>query len=217
MTLLLTSNGIKGKIADIFPTLLKKPASEYFVAFDITAAYGDADNPQWFGKFKDQLYQLGITNIEDLDLRSKNQDELEKLLSRKDMLFVNGGNTFFLPDWIRRAGFEKPLKKFLLEDKLYVGVSAGGIVVTPTIAIAGVEPGDANNVRMQNFTGLGIVDFEFSPHVPDMVSYESVEEYSKITDNKIYSVDDYAAVLVQDDKISIIGDGKYKIYNEKSS
>ena len=216
MTLLLTSNGIKGEIVDIFPTLLKKPASEYSVAFDITAAYGDEDNPQWFGKFRDQLYQLGITNIEDLDLRNKNPDELDKLLSYKDMLFVNGGNTFFLLDCMRKTGFEKALKKFLSEDKLYVGVSAGGIIVTPNIAIAGVEPGDVNSVGMQDFTGLNIVDFEFSPHVPDMVSYESVEEYSKTTPHKIFAVDDYAAVLVQENKVSVIGDGKYKIYNEKS-
>lgn len=216
MTLLLTSNGIKGEIVNIFPTLLKKPASEYSVAFDITAAYGKEDNPQWFGKFRDQLYQLGITNIEDLDLRNKNPDELDKLLSYKDMLFVNGGNTFFLLDCMRKTGFEKALKKFLSEDKLYVGVSAGGIIVTPNIAIAGVEPGDVNSVGMQDFTGLNIVDFEFSPHVPDMVSYESVEEYSKTTPHKIFAVDDYAAVLVQENKVSVIGDGKYKIYNEKS-
>ena len=80
-------------------------------------------------------------------------------------------------------------------------------------AIFGIE-GDPNNIGMQDFTGLNILDFEFSPHVPDMVSYESVEKYSKTTPNKIYSVDDYAAVLVQDNKVSIIGDGKYKIYNE---
>ncbi len=214
MTLLLTSNGIKGKIADIFPTLLHKPSSEYSVAFDTTAAYGDEDNPQWFGKFRDQLYKQGITNIDDLDLRNINQEKLEKLLSTKDMLFVNGGNTFFLLYWMRKSGFGVALKNFLSDDKLYVGVSAGGIVVTPTISIAGVEPGDANNVGMQDFTGLSTVDFEFSPHVPDMVSYMSVEEYSKITPNKIYSVDDYTAVLVQDDKVNIIGDGKYKIYNE---
>ena len=215
MTLLLTSNGIKGKIADSFQELLQKPASEYSVAFDTTAAYGDEDNPQWFGKFRDQLYEQGITNIEDLDLRNINQKELKKLLSTKDMLFINGGNTFFLLHWMRKCGFAEVLEKFLSEDKLYVGVSAGGIVVTQNIAIAGVEPGDANNVKMQDFTGLDIVDFEFSPHVPDMVSYESLEKYSKTTPRKIYSVDDYAAVLVQDNKISIVGDGKYKVYNEK--
>jgi len=216
MTLLLTSNGIKGEIVDIFLTLLKKPASEYSVAFDITAAYGEEDNPQWFGKFRDQLYHLGITNIEDLDLRSENPGELEQVLSKKDMLFVNGGNTFFLLDSMRKAGLKKALKKFLSEDKLYVGVSAGGIVLTPNIAIAGVEPGDINKVGMEDFTGLSIVDFEFSPHVPDMVSYDSIEKYSKTTSNKVYAVDDYAAVLVQDGKVSVIGDGKYKIYNEKS-
>ena len=118
---------------------------------------------------------------------------------------------------MRKSGFEGALKKFLSENKLYIGVSAGGIVVTPTIAIAGVEPGDVNNIGMQDFTGLSVVDFEFSPHVPDMISYESVGEYSKTTQNQIYAVDDYAAVLVQDNKVSIIGDGKYKIYNEKSS
>ncbi len=214
MTFLLTSNGLKGKLTDIFPTLLKKPAPENSVAFDITAAYSDDDNPTWFEKFKDQLRLQGITNIEDLDLRSKNQEELEEIFDSSDIIFVNGGNTFFLLDWMRKSGFDKALKKYLSEDKLYVGVSAGGIVVTPNISIAGVEFGDPNNIGMQDFTGLNIVDFEFSPHVPDMVTYESVEEYSKTTPNKIYAVDDYAAVLVQDNKASIIGDGKYKIYNE---
>lgn len=217
MTLLLTSNGIKGKIVDIFPTLLQKPASECSVAFDTTAAYGDEENPQWFEAYREQLHQQGITHIEVFDLRNKNKNELEELLSTKDMLFVNGGNTFFLLDMIRKSEFGEVLKKFLSEGKLYVGVSAGGIVVTPSIAIAGVEPGDENNVGMKDFTGLSIVDFEFSPHVPDMVSYESVEKYSKTTHNKIYSVDDYAAVLVQDNKVSVIGDGKYKIYNENDS
>ena len=113
MTLLLTSNGIKGKIVDIFPTLLKKPASEYSVAFDTTAAYGDEKNPEWFDKFKDQLYQQGIRNIETFDLRNKNQDDLEEILSAKDMLFVNGGNTFYLLDCIRKSGFGEVFKKFL--------------------------------------------------------------------------------------------------------
>ncbi len=76
---------------------------------------------------------------------------------------------------------------------------------------------DPNDVQLKVWKSLGLTDFEFSPHVPDMVSYKSVEEYSKRTPNKIYSVDDYAAVLVQGDKVSVIGDGKYKIYNEKSS
>lgn len=217
MKFLLTSNGLKGKLAGIFPTLLRKPASENSVAFDITAAYGDEDNPTWFEKFKDQLRQQGIINIEDVDLRNKNQKEIEETFDRSDIIFVNGGNTFFLLDWMRKSGFDKALKKFLSEDKLYVGVSAGGIVVTPSISIAGVEPGDPNNIGMQDFTGLNIVDFEFSPHVPDMVTFESVEEYSKTTPNKIYAVDDYSAVLVQDNKASVIGDGKCKIYNKKSS
>ncbi|MGE5041474.1 MAG: Type 1 glutamine amidotransferase-like domain-containing protein [Candidatus Levyibacteriota bacterium] len=217
MKFFLTSNGLKGQLTDIFVTLLKKPASENSVAFDITAAYGEEDNPTWFEKFKDQLRQQGVINIQDLDLRNKNQEQVEEMLSTKDIIFVNGGNTFFLLDCMRKAGFEKALKKFLSEDKLYIGVSAGGIVVTPTIAIAGVEPGDANNIGMQDFTGLSMVDFEFSPHVPDMVSYDSVENFSKTTPHKVYAVDDYAAVLVQDDKVSVIGDGKYKIYNGEPS
>ena len=106
MTLLLTSNGLKGKLTDIFPTLLRKPASENSVAFDITAAYGDEENPTWFEKFKDQLRQQGITNIENLDLRNKNQEELEEIFDRSDIIFVNGGNTFFLLDWMRKTGFD---------------------------------------------------------------------------------------------------------------
>jgi dipeptidase E len=100
-----------------------------------------------------------------------------------------------------------------MSGKVYVGVSAGSIIITPNISIAEVEPADPNNVGLTNLTGLNIVDFEVSPHVPEMVSYENVEIYSKTTKNKIYAIDHNSAVLVRDAKIEMVGNVVSKIYN----
>lgn len=107
MKLLLTSNGIKPTFEKEFLALLDKNPSKILASFITTAAYGETDDPNWLSEYKRQLQNYKIANIEDLDVKDKSQKELEKFLGGKDIIFVNGGNTFYLLDWVKRSGFDK--------------------------------------------------------------------------------------------------------------
>ena len=128
MKLLLTSQGLPSKLKETFVSLLHKPTSEIKLSFITTAAYGDYKNPKWLNVYRKQLNNYGIQQIEDLDLKDKNQKELETILKDKDIIFVNGGNSFYLLYWVRKSGFDKLLPQFLNQGTLYIGVSAGSYI-----------------------------------------------------------------------------------------
>lgn len=210
--LLLTSTGLSNKkIAHAFFSFIVKAPEDIKVAFVPTAAT-TTEEMKYVDESREELIRLGIKNenIKEINLDHEvDYFEIEDC----DAMYVCGGNTFYLLDKINRTYFDVAIEKFLMSGKVYFGVSAGSIVATPNIATAGVEPADSNEVGLTDLGGLSLVDFEVSPHVPEIVSYNKVEKYSKTTKRKVYAIDHNSAILVQDKNVSVIGGGVSKIYN----
>src|SRR3989344_9334714 len=164
MIFLLTSAGIKKGFRDIFLSLLPKPPQNISVAYITTAADGEEGVKSWINIAKEQLQALGISQIEDLDIKGKTENELFSILSAKDIILVNGGNTFYLLKHVRESGFDKVVKKLINEEKIYIGVSAGSYIVCPTIEQAHWKPQDRNDFGVIDLTGMGIVDFLITAH-----------------------------------------------------
>ena len=212
-TLLLTSAGIVPEIRDYFISILpKKKPEENRVAFVTTAAYGESKNPTWMEKDRHSLHDCGIKHIEDLDLKEKTQKELEQMLSDKDIIFVNGGNTFYLLKWVRESSFDKVLPSFLKRGGLYVGVSAGSYIACPTIEAATWKHQDRNRVGIMNFEALGLVSFLITAHFED--KYRAVvDSAAQRTNYPIVALSDEQACLVQGKKVKVIGEGKQECWN----
>lgn len=214
MKLLLTSNGITNELKDVFKSLLTKDPSEISVAFIITAALGEPDDPSWVEEYRDQLKNFGITHFEDLDLKGKTKEELENILKDKDLIFVNGGNTYYLLKYVRESGFDSLLPELLNQGKLYIGVSAGSMIIGSNIESAKWNYGipDVNNVELSDTTGLQIVPFAICPHVkPEEVSI--IESHAKEVSYPIWTLNDNQAVSVEDNTFKIVGTGEKIVFN----
>lgn len=213
LTLLLTSAGIVSEIRDYFISVLpKKKPEKNRVAFVTTAAYGESKNPTWMEKDRQLLRDCGIKDIEDLDFKDKTQKDLERMLSDKDIIFVNGGNTFYLLKWVRESGFDKLLSGFLRRGGLYIGVSAGSYIACPTIEAATWKHQDRNRVGITDFAALGLVPFLITAHFEE--KYRAiVDQAAKGTKYPIVALSDKQAVLVRDGKIKVIGEGKREYWN----
>jgi len=146
----------------IVPELPKKP-SEMKVAFIPTAAdtYG-ADNRPWLDADRAKFVELGF-QLEDFDLKNKTEDEVRAALSKSDIIFVAGGNTFYLLEKIKQSGFDKVLRELKASEKIYIGSSAGSIIVGPNI-----EPlkslNHSEEANLDNYDAIGLVDFVVLPH-----------------------------------------------------
>lgn len=214
MKLLLTSAGIRNQsIADALIDLAGKPASESKVALVPTAGNVEPGNKDWFiGQFTN-LQRFGFAWIDVVDPSASCVDWKNRL-AEADIVFVSGGNTFHLLDQVRKTGFGDWLKE-AVKAKVYVGVSAGTIITTPSIAVAAIDDGDENQVGLKDLTGLGFVDFEVSPHTPEAVSMTANEDYAKTLDCKLYAIDDETAIKVLDDSVEVVSEGRWKLIEGK--
>ncbi|MDP2638390.1 MAG: Type 1 glutamine amidotransferase-like domain-containing protein [Candidatus Levybacteria bacterium] len=212
MRLLLTSAGIKKNFKNIFLSLLPKPPKDISVAYIITAAFGEEGKKSWLYTAKKQLESLGITDIEDLDLRDKNKDQLRSVLSKKDIILVNGGNTFYLLKYVKESGFDDVIKQLINENKIYIGVSAGSYIACPTIEQSHWKHQDRNDFGVKDLTGLSLVPFLVTAHFTEEAR-KDVEEGVKTTRYPVVALSDTQAVLVKDSSIRVIGEGKREFYN----
>ncbi len=211
MKLLLTSAGLSNsKIADSLQYLHGKAPNATKVGFVPIAANVEEGNKDWVINQLVQLWRYGYNWIDIVDPTAAKVDWRARLAD-VDVLFLTGGNTFHLLDQVRRTGFDEWLKDNL-ETKVFIGGSASSILMTQSIAIAGVEPGDPNLPGLTDLRGLKYVDYEIAPHVPGTVSHESVAAYAETTNNLIYAIDDHTAIQVIDKQSIIVGKGTWKIY-----
>lgn len=210
MKLLLTSAGITTQaIADKLIELIGSGNRK--IGFITTAANVEPGNKDWYINQILNLQKYGFDWIDFIDPSAEGVDWKARI-REVGVVFVSGGNTFHLLDQTRKTGFDLWLKQNI-ENIVYVGVSAGSIVTTPNIGIAPVDDGDANLPGLTDLTGLRFVDFEVSPHTPEMVSTSANEEYAISIRNKLYAYNDKSALCVVDNKLEIINDGQYWEFN----
>ncbi len=207
MKLLLTSTGITNKaIADAFLNLLEKKAEETNIGFISTAAAVEEGDNGWYTAQLSGLEKFGFTKVDIVDIAT--DVNWQERLGDADAIVVSGGNTFYLLEQMRKVNFKGWFEK-TADKKVYVGISAGSIVATPSIAIAAVEPGDVNLPGLTDLAGFSFVDFEISPHTPEVVSHEGNLEYRKTASNELYEIDNESAIQVRDGQIEIVGEGRW--------
>lgn len=204
-TILLTSAGMQVK--DEIIKLLQKPAYDITVAF-ITTASKQEEDTSYADRDKRIMREVGF-NIEEIDIEGKKEKQLMKLLGLKDIIFVEGGNTFFLLKCMRESGFEKVMKKLLKQGKVYIGASAGSIVVGRTIKTAGWKDSNKNTVGLKNLKGLNFVPFDifvhYKPEHKDLILQKLPKPRRR---KKLKILTDDQALLIQGKNIIFLGQGQ---------
>ena len=206
MRLFLTSAGLIPETRADFITLLGKDTKTTKAVFIPTAATNEEE--EYYNKLSlSELEELGIqTDI--VDLKHENEISLPAKLADKDIIYVNGGNTFFLLHWVRKSGFDKLIANYLKNGALYVGTSAGSILAGPDIAVCAWSPDwDKNTVDLKNTTGLGLVPFAICPHYEEK-DHNLLLEKSREVDYPVIALNDTQAVSVDGNLIKVVGVGK---------
>jgi dipeptidase E len=211
MKLLLTSAGVRNQsLADALHALHGKLVGDVKIGFVPTAANIEGGNKDWFIAQLTRLQSYGYTWIDVIDIAAADVDWRTRL-AEVDVIVVSGGNTFYLLDQIRKSGFDVWLKEHI-DSKVYVGMSAGSIVATPSIAIASADYGDVNIPNLTDLTGMTLVPFEVSPHTPESVSHEANKAHRAEIQHDLYALDDASAVQVIDGAVSVISEGAWVTY-----
>lgn len=186
--LLLTSRGFTNrKIGQYFIELLDKPVFDAKILF-IPTASRTKDELHYVEESKTELIQIGI-KAENLFIYNLDKKLSYPKVNDFDVIYVCGGNTFYLTAKMREDGFNKVIKKLVKDGKLYLGVSAGSVLAGPNIDIA--SPFDPNDIGLKDWRGLNLTNTIVSPHYTnkdkDIIEKFKLEEKFKVvplTDNQ---------------------------------
>ncbi len=218
MKLLLTSNGLCNKtIVNALADLLRKPFEKSSIAFIPTASNVEVGEKHWLKNDLDNCRKSGFEIVDIVDISALSQDQWQPRLDSADVLLFGGGNTRHLSFWIEKSGFIKLLPNYL-KTKVYVGISAGSIVMGKNMFLSNEEKFYYEHPNAKK-TGkfLNIVDFSIRPHLNNdyfpQVNKENLEEVAKEHPETIYALDDKSAVKVDGQKVEVVSEGKYLKFN----
>ena len=144
------------------------------------------------------LQSLGL-KVDVLNVSSASYESIVSALTQNDIIFVGGGNTFYLLQELRRSGADKIVVQEVNKGKLYIGESAGAVIACPDIGYCSGMDSPEKAPDLTDYTGLGLVDFYIVPHIGNEemgeAAKKAVEEYNSrldlkiITDRQVIQVD----------------------------
>lgn len=211
MNALLTSGGLKNEeLRQTFVSLLKKPPEQTSVAV-IPTASRNMESKDWFYKDIEDLKSTGIAEVRTVEISDLDRSEWLPMLEASDVIFVPGGDVYFLRDEMVRTGLSEALPT-LLDTKVYVGISAGSRVLNPDISIAALYYDPAKDPTGLHMTDFCIVPHMNSPRFPDRTP-DKIQKLVKDFPHTTYLMDDNSAVLIQGSMMQLVGGGEYKEYN----
>jgi dipeptidase E len=201
--LFLTSNGITSEI--IFKRI-KHELITYSgkAALVTTASVGYKEKDRNVPRHAEVLEKLGLC-VEVFDIEEQNPE----LLQEFDLIFIIGGNPFYLLDIMRNTNCKELFFRYI-KDKIVIGASAGSIVFGNTLElIHKFDPQLNDDVRLTDFSGLCLTTINVCPHVLKYKDrydrfIERIEEFEKSKHIQITRINDGQAVIVDEGFIEII-------------
>ncbi len=216
MRLLLTSAGVTNpSIRSALVDLLGKPIDESNALCIPTAQYGHpmcGPESAWrfiAGRSPLPMCDLGWKSVGVLELTALSSIGAERWtpwVRDADVLLAAGGDATYLCHWMRASGLADLLPS--LADTVWVGLSAGSMVMTPRIGrdFMNWTPPDGSD------TTLGVVDFSIFPHLglmPDN-TMEGAERWAAEVAGPAYAIDDETAIRVADGAVEVVSEGEWR-------
>ncbi|WP_018352655.1 Type 1 glutamine amidotransferase-like domain-containing protein [Longispora albida] len=214
MKLLLTSGGVTNpSIHSALVQLLGKPIGESNALCIPTAEYGHpmcTPASAWrfiAGQSPSDLCGLGWKSLGLLELIALPTVGAERWVPwvrEADVLLVDGGDATYLCHWMRESGLADLLPS--LPDMVWVGVSAGSMVMTPRIGAEFVEWPSAPDDRT-----LGVVGFSIFPHLDAFPenTLADAERWAADLGVPAYAIDEQTAIKVIDGSVEVVSEGQW--------
>jgi dipeptidase E len=165
----------------------------------------------WYEDDKNGLRNAGFEVIE-FSVTGKSENELRVALDAVDVVFVSGGNTFYLLQESQKTGFIKIIQEKVAGGMIYIGSSAGSVIAGPDIeTVLGID-----NVKLapeiNGYVGYNLVNFCVLPHW-------SSDDFKKtyLTSNlePMYK-SDYPLITLTNDQYIEVKDNQFKVIDVRN-
>lgn len=218
MNLYLTSSfrgkGVAEMVMGDIERLLGKSAEEIKISYIITAGnLHPSDKRDWIVEGRKLLGKRGW-QVFDYDIEGKTEEEVERELRDKNVVFVQGGNNFHLLKQMQKCNFREVIKRAFGRGVPYIGESAGAIVCSRDISAQRYMSGDALKEvsDLTDFRGLGLVNFLVKPHWNrEGVKREKFLRFLRESPEEFYSIEQ-PIICLNDNQLVRVEGYKFQIW-----
>lgn len=156
----------------------------------ITTASEDKEKNAFAVLAFSQLKGMGFGDVIFFDLEKQDPQELLDF----EVVYVNGGNTYYLLYWTKKSGFDIVIKEFLQKGGLYIGVSAGSLIAGVSIEVLNYTKGDPNTIGLKDFSAMKLTQKVIEPHYTQE-GEEAILEYEKSSGMEVVRLADGMALI----------------------
>lgn len=125
--------------------------------------------------WKKALEKLGLI-VDELEVSTATSIDISNKLKDNDYIYISGGNTFFLLQELRRTGADKIIVEQINLGKMFIGESAGSIIMSPNIDYVHDLDNCKKAPELSDYSSLWVVNFYPLPHFTNFPFKKSVEK-----------------------------------------
>lgn len=148
------------------------------------------------------LEKMGLI-VDDLEISTTSRSEIITKLQSNEYIYISGGNTFFLLQELRRVEADKMIIEQIKSGKLYIGESAGSVILSPDIEYMKYMDDCRVATDLISFQSLNIVNFYPLPHQNCFPFMKKVEKIISLYKNELplKPISNCQVILVNGDDI----------------
>lgn len=177
---------------------------------------------EWF------LKQIENVSVSGVDMARSFEDLFLKNLEDYSAIFIGGGNTYKLLKGLKESGSFAKLQKFIKNNGIVVGCSAGAVICGKDIDI--ISAMDSNDVNLNDTSGFDVMNgVSIFPHYINLKSKLTDEENKtridkfttsiiefSLQNGDVYAIPEEDTICINDSNIEVLGDRiYYKFSNGK--
>lgn len=155
----------------------------------------------------EMLKSLGY-ELEIIDISKFDEDYLKDRFLKTECICISGGNTFYLLQELKKKNLVDVLFKRIKEGLLYIGESAGAIIMSENIEYNQIMDDKSIASELDDYAGLNVFDHYVLPHIGEYPFEETAQKTLDTYQDKI------ALVPINNNEAILVNDSGYNIYNE---
>lgn len=186
-------NGFNKEQSACLNESIKAQSAITFIASDFTNTVKSKDVSNKMVTFFEKIgVKFKCVNLIDVNISIK---EAHEILKTSDIVFLMGGDPYLQMEGINKYG----LKEYIKNIPLVIGVSAGSMNQSKRVVYE-----DENNMKLYDYEGLGLINFNIYPHY-DFKNIELLKESFRVSE--VIALD-----CLPEDSFIKVNDGNIKYY-----
>lgn len=163
-------------------------------------------NLTWHHANRARLMEAGF-RFDDYDIAGKSDTQIKNELSKYEMMYVEGGNSYYLLQESQKNNFGNYVRERVETGMIYIGCSAGSVIMGPDIEPVRRDETTPLAPDLNGTKAFGLVNFVIIPHWGG-------EEYRHLyNDYRIKHIyhEDYPYILINDHQYVEVVDDQFHI------